>query len=82
MDQPQPGVGARSPADLALASRLICPITRRPQPMLRCPSCRHFHGMLVAPAPCVLCAVPTREPRSRTRSHRSTLIFDRDWPDD
>ena len=82
MDRPLLGVGDRSPTDLALASRLICPITRRPQPMLRCSSCRHFHGMLVGPDPCVLCAAPTRQPGSRTRSRRSTLIFDRDWPDD
>ena len=83
MDHPQLGVGHRAPFHLAIvATSLICPITRRPQPMLRCSSCSYFQGMLVGPDPCVLCAAPTRPGRRQPPRRRSTLIFDQDWPDD
>lgn len=78
------GMGHRPPDRLAVvASDVICAITRRRQPMLRCSSCAHFQGMLVGPDPCVLCAAPTRGAARRTpRRRRSSLIFDEDWPDD
>jgi hypothetical protein len=80
----QLGVRHRPPHLLPIvAADVICAITRRSQPMLRCSSCTHFQGMLVGPDPCVLCAAPTRPPRRRTRRRdRSSLFFDQDWPDD
>lgn len=83
MRHPDPGMRNRAPYRLPIASSgVVCAMTGRLQPMLRCSACPHFQGMLVGPAPCVLCAVPIRFPRRRTRTRRSTLIFDRDWPDD
>ena len=63
MHHPQLGVGHRAPTQLAIApSGVVCSVTRRLQPMLRCSACAYFQGMLVGPDPCVLCAAP-RPPR-------------------
>lgn len=77
-------VGHRPPGHIAtVTSDVVCAITRRPQPMLRCSSCAYFQGMLVGPDPCVLCAAPSRgAARGTPRRRRSALIFDEDWPDD
>lgn len=84
MQHPQLGMGHRTPAHLAIApSGVVCALTRRLQPMLRCSACAYFQGMLVGPDPCVLCAAPARRPPRRLPSHRRpSLIFDQDWPDD
>jgi hypothetical protein len=84
MHHPQLGVGHRAPTQLAIApSGVVCSVTRRLQPMLRCSACAYFQGMLVGPDPCVLCAAPIHRPGRRgQRPRRSSLIFDQDWPDD
>jgi hypothetical protein len=84
MQHPQLGMGHRAPTHLAIAaSGIVCAVTRRPQPMLRCSACAYFQGMLVGPDPCVLCAAPIHRPGRRAqRTRRSSLIFDQDWPDD
>jgi hypothetical protein len=70
MHHPQLGVGHRPPDHLAIvASEVVCAITRRPQPMLRCSTCAYFQGMLVGPEPCVLCAAPRAV--SKPRWHRA-----------
>ena len=81
---PQRGVGHRAPSKLAIdLSGVVCALTRRPQPMLRCSACGYFQGMLIGPDPCVLCAAPIHRPGRRAlRSRRSSLAFDQDWPDD
>ncbi|HSI99247.1 MAG TPA: hypothetical protein VLA59_02555 [Patescibacteria group bacterium] len=84
MRHPHLGVGHRAPFHLAIAATgVVCAMTRRLQPMLRCSSCTYFQGMLVGPDPCVLCAAPTSQPPRRVpRRGRPSLIFDQDWPDD
>jgi hypothetical protein len=84
MQHPQLGMGHRAPTHLAIAaSGIVCAVTQRPQPMLRCSACAYFQGMLVGPDPCVLCAAPIHRPGRRAqRTRRSSLIFDQDWPDD
>lgn len=84
MQHPHLGMGHRAPHHLPIgASGIVCAVTQRVHPMLRCAACAYFQGMLVGPDPCVLCAAPLRQsPRRGRRRRRSTLIFDQDWPEE
>jgi hypothetical protein len=60
---------------------VICPLTRRAQPLGVCGRCPMLQGSLDGVEPCVLCGAPARR-APRGRGSRRHLIFDADWPDE